>query len=124
SQQTHVIDGTGVKIGILSDSFNTAGIADSMQTDIANGYLPANTTILQDYAGGTDEGRAMAELVHEIAPGASILFATAFNGEASFAANIIALAAAGAKIIVDDVGYFDEPAYQDGVIAQAVDYVT
>lgn len=120
----NTIDGTGVTVGILSDSFNTSGGADTMKTDIAKGYLPANTHILQDWAGGTDEGRAMAEIVHEIAPGASILFATAFNGEAAFAANIVALAKAGAKVIVDDVSYFAEPAYQDGVIAQAVNYVT
>jgi hypothetical protein len=118
------IDGTGVTVGILSDSFNTAGLADTMQTDIKNGYLPADTHILQDFSGGSDEGRALAQIVHEVAPGASILFATAFAGEASFANNIIALAKAGAKVIIDDVGYFDEPAYQDGVIAQAVDYVT
>jgi hypothetical protein len=104
------ITGTGVTVGILSDSFNTSGSADTMRTDIANGYLPANTRILQDSPHGTDEGRAMAELVHEIAPGASILFATANGGQAGFAHNIIALAQAGAKVIVDDVGYFAEPA--------------
>ena len=122
--QTFTIDGTGVTVGIISDSFNTLGRHENMRTDIRNGLLPADTHILQDYPHGTDEGRALGQLVHEIAPGASILFATAFYGEASFAENIIRLAQHGAKVIIDDVGYFDEPAYQDGVIAQAVDYVT
>jgi Ca2+-binding RTX toxin-like protein len=65
----------------------------------------------------------MAQIVHDVAPGASIMFETAFNGMASFASNIVALANAGAKVIVDDVTYFYETAYQDGIIAQAVDQV-
>jgi hypothetical protein len=120
----HLIDGTGVTVGIISDSFNTLGARETMRTDIAKGLLPADTHILQDFPHGTDEGRALGQIIHEIAPGASLLFATAYYGEASFAENIIRLAQAGAKVIIDDVGYFDEPAYQDGVIAQAVDYVT
>src|SRR5262249_48758162 len=83
-------------------------------------------TVLQDEPGcssGTDEGRAMLQIVHDVAPGAGLSFATAFAGMASFAANIRALAGAGARVIVDDVIYFGEPLFQDGVIAQAVDSV-
>ena len=120
AQTQFSVNGTGVTVGILSDSFNTSGNADTMATDIANGYLPADTQDLADSPNGTDEGRAMAQIVHEIAPGASILFETGNNGEASFAANILDLAAHGAKIIVDDLGYADEPAYQDGIVAQAI----
>src|SRR5262249_48853492 len=83
--------------------------------------------VIQDgpAAGATDEGRAMLENVHDIAPGASLAFATAFLGPVSFANNIRALAnQAGAKIIVDDVGYRDEPMFQDGEISQAAIDVT
>ena len=70
---------------------------------------------------GIDEGRAMLEIVHDIAPGSDLLFATAALGQASFAANIAALQAAGADVIIDDWFYFEEPFFQDGVISQAVD---
>jgi hypothetical protein len=70
-----------------------------------------------------DEGRAMLQIVHDVAPGASLSFYTAENGEADFASGIGKLAAAGAKVIADDVGYFDEPFFQDGILAQAIDAV-
>ena len=71
----------------------------------------------------TDEGRAILQIVHAIAPGAGLAFYTAVNSEADFANGIEKLAAAGAKVIDDDVGYPDEPFFQDGLIAQAVDTV-
>ena len=129
------VDGTGLKIGVISDSFDTAtvnggnGLPDTMATNIASGDLGADTVVLQDYGvrgtatHGTDEGRGMAQLVHDIAPGAQIMFATGNLGEAGFANNIIALANAGAKVIVDDLQYYFEPAFQNGVIAQAVNTV-
>ena len=63
------------------------------------------------------------QIVHDVAPGSSLAFASAFNGSASFATNIQSLAAAGAKVIVDDVIYLGEPMFQDGIIAQAVNNV-
>jgi Ca2+-binding RTX toxin-like protein len=122
ARATYHVDGTGITVGVISDSFNALG---GMDTDKSTNDLPANTTILSDYYGSdaTDEGRAMAQIVHDVAPGASIEFATAYDTEASFANAIISLAQSGAKVIVDDVLYFAEPAYQDGIIAQAVNEV-
>ena len=65
----------------------------------------------------------MMEIIHDVAPGASQAFHTAFEGQASFAQGIIDLANAGAKVITDDILYFAEPLFQDGIIAQAVDLV-
>ena len=73
---------------------------------------------------GADVGGAMTQIVHDLAPGANLDFASAFNGELSFANNIRALYNAGAKVIADDVVYFNEPFYQDGPIAVAVNEVT
>jgi|SRR5579863_4736962 len=121
ARSTFGVSGAGVKIGILSDSFNVNGGAAQ---DEADGALPASgvTVLAEGPAGSTDEGRAMAEVVHSIAPGAQLLFATAEGGEQAFANNITALVNAGAKIIVDDITYFEEPFFQDGgPIDQAIE---
>jgi len=110
-------DGTGVKVGVLSDG------VDHMASAQASGDLPPNVVVLPGYEGEGDEGTAMLEIVHDIAPGAQLYFATAFITELAFADAILALADAGCKVIVDDVGYFAEPMFEDGPIAQAVDEV-
>jgi Ca2+-binding RTX toxin-like protein len=116
--------GAGIRVGILSDSYDVNGRAAAA---VAQGLLPAGgngigATVLQEGpAGSTDEGQAMAELVHATAPDAQLYFASSNNGEASFAANIAALAAAGCQVIVDDTLYEDEPFFQiAGPIDQAV----
>ncbi len=113
--------GTGSKVGVLSDSFNCLG---GYAADVGTNDLPAGVDILSDLTSGcTDEGRAMAQIVYDVAAGAGLAFHTAFNGEADFAQGILDLAAAGSTVIVDDVAYFAEPMFQDGVISQAVDAV-
>jgi subtilisin family serine protease len=111
------VDGAGVKIGVLSDS------VDYLATVQETGDLP-HVTVLEDFPGLTGEGTAMLEIVHDLAPGAELYFATAWKGPAGFAANIEALGAAGCHVIVDDVGYFNESPFQDDIISQAVNSVT
>jgi hypothetical protein len=134
ARSAFAVDGTGVTVGILSDSFDrNPAAATHAAGDVASGDLPGpgspcgSTTpvrVLDDReSGGGDEGRAMAQIVHDLAPGASVSFASAFTGESGFAANIRALAADGAKVIVDDVAYFQEPFFQDGPVAVAVNDV-
>lgn len=129
------VEGTGVRVGILSDSFDRDPFAPTgAAEDVASGDLPGpgnpcgHTTqveVLDDSESeGADEGRAMAQIVHDLAPGAALSFATAFAGEPGFAGNIKALAEAGAKAIVDDVSYFEEPFFQEGPIGVAVSEVT
>jgi hypothetical protein len=121
ARSTYGVSGSNIKIGIISDSFNALG---GYPTGFASGDLPT-VNIVKDDA-GSDEGRAMAEIVHDVAPGAQILFHSAFNNNTSTAkgvsiANAInALVAAGANVIVDDVGYANQPIYQLDRAAQAV----
>jgi subtilisin family serine protease len=122
ARATFGVDGTGVTVGVLSDSFNCRSGAAA---DVASGDLSPVTVIQEDpsCSAATDEGRAMLQLVHDVAPGASLAFATAATGQAGLASNILALQTAGAGVIVDDFLYFAEPMFQDGIIAQAVDAV-
>ena len=113
------IDGTGVKICVLSDG------VDSLATLQGAGQLPA-VDVVSGQAGTGDEGTAMLQIVHDMAPNAALGFATAFTSDVSFAANIVTLRNAphNCDIIVDDVTYFEEGAFQDGIIAQSVNTVT
>ena len=130
ARAAHAVDGSGETVGILSDSFDTAsGAPTNAATDVATGDLPGvgnacgrTTPVLvqSDFAGGADEGRAMAQLVHDLAPGARLAFATAFNGDLDFANQITALRTVNhADVLVDDVSYFNEPFFQNGPIANA-----
>ena len=112
------VDGTGVTVGVLSNSYDCAAAAAG---DVTSGDLPSGVNLLQDNCPNPDEGRAMMQIIHDVAPGAALAFHTAIGGQAAFANGISSLVAAGANIIVDDVFYFGEPMFQDGVIAQAVD---
>jgi subtilisin family serine protease len=129
------VTGAGQTVGVLSDSFNAAafGCADALdpgvrmttaEEDVASGDLPVVDVVEEIFeCGSVDEGRGMAQHIYDVAPGADISFHSAFNGYASFAQGIIDLADAGASVIVDDVFYFAEPMFMDGLIAQAVDEV-
>lgn len=118
-------DGTGVTVGVLSNSYDVSGNG-SAQDDIDSGDLPPldRIDVLQDAASGTDEGRAMMQILHDVAPGADLAFHTAVGGQANFAQGIRELAQAGSGVITDDILYFAEPMFQDGVIADAIEDVS
>ncbi len=137
ARATFDVDGSGVKVGVLSDSFDNAPVASTIASeDVASGDLPgrgnpcgyADPVDLVDDgfadSDASDEGRAMAQIVHDLAPGAEVAFATAFTGISSFAENIRALRDAGAKVILDDISYFEEPFFQEGPVGVAVSEVT
>jgi Subtilase family len=129
-------DGSGVEVGILSDSFDQDKSAATREADDVEGEdLPGAAStcgwttpieIVQPYEPepgdpeAADEGRAMGQIVHDLAPGASLSFASAFNGLFSFAENIEDLRDADADVIVDDVSYPIEPFFQEGPVSVAV----
>ncbi|MBS1796458.1 MAG: S8 family serine peptidase [Acidobacteria bacterium] len=122
-------DGTGVKIGVISNGVT------SLATSQGLGDL-GPVTVLPGQTGSGDEGTAMLEVIHDIAPGAQLFFATGNPTSAQFAQNIRDLRTAGCDIIVDDLFYFAESPFQDGqgplvvsntnggVVTQAVNDVT
>ncbi|MEO9157160.1 MAG: S8 family serine peptidase, partial [Kofleriaceae bacterium] len=117
ARKQYNVDGTGVTVGVLSDS------NDGQEDAIASGDLPADTITVpgQDGRPGAGEGTAMMEIVHDLAPGAKLAFASAFNSPESFADNIRTLRFTyHCDVIVDDVIYYFESPYEDDIIAQAV----
>src|SRR5258708_11977199 len=152
------LDGAGITVGIISDSYDcypvyaangvpaaglngyaNNGFNTTAAGDAATGDLPASVNVLKDATCMSygpplqlpfgDEGRALMQVIHDVAPGAGLAFYTAENSEADFATGIgklgatVANGGAGAKVIVEDVGYFDEPFFQDGLVAQAINAV-
>ncbi|AXW60818.1 serine protease [Ralstonia solanacearum] len=147
------LTGKGITVGIVSDSFNCNselnqnasyvaqnGRQDTMEDDVARGELPGKGRIrilkeLRDCSDGTDEGRAIAEILHDVAPGADIVFYSGYGGLAEFAqgvetlalpkdkTNAKGLAGGGAQVIIDDLQYSYEPAFQSGIVGAAIDNV-
>jgi hypothetical protein len=103
ARSAHGVDGTGITVGVLSDAYDTLGGAAA---GIASGDLPAGGVPVlggeSPYCGALifciDEGRAMLEIVHDIAPGAGLVFHTGLGGIADYATGIEDLAAAGADV--------------------------
>ena len=103
------ITGEGVTVGVISDG------ADNLGHSIASGDLPGSVEVLKPGEG--DEGTAMMEIIHDVAPGAGLVFYSPTTS-ADMVAGINALAAAGARIVVDDLLFLDEPKFEDGMIAK------
>jgi len=161
-------DGSGVKVGVLSDSVreqpffdipfedeNEDGLNDFRFTELeeldgleystALGELPGRVrrndlgeidlvrpavTVVDEleiddnpFARNRDEGRAMLEIIHDVAPGADLSFATAIRSLQSFADNVRALREDGADVIVDDVGYADQSPFSEDVVSDAANDV-
>ncbi|HEY0954980.1 MAG TPA: S8 family serine peptidase [Roseateles sp.] len=123
--------GAGITVGVLSDSYDSSPLSFTTvraANDIASGDLKPPKFVIDLGAdpSNSDEGRAMMQIVTDVAPAADLCFATAFAGEAAFANNIRTLRthpACNADVIVDDVFYYDEPFFSDGQVAQAVNDV-
>lgn len=131
------LDGQGVKIGVLSDSYNAKGGA---QHDVDEGDLPGvklngqpnensePVQIIQDLLNGQtvkDEGRAILQILSDVAPNAKLAFSTGFLTAGHFANAISTLASPDlpggrCDILVDDITYITEPFLRDGIVARTV----
>ena len=132
------ITGQGITIGILSDSFDNISAGPHAADDVSTNDLPnmgvpdgrPGLKFLSDGAGeasgDTDEGRALAQIAYDVAPGISLCFASVDAGSVAFAKNIRRLrtdSSCLADILADDIQFIDEPMFSDGPIAQAIDDV-
>jgi subtilisin family serine protease len=106
------ITGAGIKIGIISDGVE--GINES----IASGALPENVHVLSP--GNGKEGTVILEVVHEVSPGAELYFRSTGGNKLEFNRAVDALVDEGCQIICDDVGWPDEPFFEDGIVASHV----
>ena len=117
--------GAGIKVGVLSSSLGDGNGAYA--NALASGQITTNILSYLPGQFGADndaEGLAMCEIVHDLAPDATIIFATGEIAEAQMASNIVSLAQAGCRVICDDVYNADESPFQDGIIAQAINTVS
>jgi subtilisin family serine protease len=135
ARQLFGLDGKGIKVGIISDSFNSLS---GLSENVKSGDLPGNAnpfgyrqpvTILADSNKPlSDEGRALGQIIHDIAPGAELFFHTftqedrddLFSDEESFAKAVSTLTAAGVDIIVEDA-VIPASLLQDGKAAKAIE---
>ena len=105
--------GNGIKVGVISDGVDD--IASSQATD----DLPSAVNVLDNSYGG-NEGTAMLEIINDLAPGAELYFSQGVTSSLAFINSVNNLIDASCDIIVDDIGYFGEPSFEEGPIASAV----
>jgi len=136
------IDGSGMTIAAMSDSFDTQTAAPTATDDVANFDLPGaasnpiNTqpveVLVDSPAPASDEGRGMVQILHKMAPRARLGFASGSLGEVAFAESIrklanlpghTGIAGFNADVITDDISYGGEPFFGETIIGAAIDEV-
>ena len=130
------LDGFGITIGALSNSYNTYTTYPASK-DVSTGDLPGKAdpdgaspevVLMKEGPAGDDEGRGILQIINDLAPKARLCFSTAYSSPTAFANHILDLAnpkgRCHADIIDDDVGYSNEPDFSDeNVISAAVNQV-
>ncbi|QBA63757.1 S8 family peptidase [Muriicola soli] len=134
------VDGTGVNIVVFSNSFDAnppeAGQPSNEAIDVGNGDLPGiagngnpngyNTpvNVIKEYPYTfgqlSDEGRAMLQIAHDIAPGANLAFRTAVLSPRDFELGVKNLIPSVNTIALDDITFPGEPAFGISNIGKAI----
>ncbi|MFH1262971.1 MAG: S8 family serine peptidase [Pseudomonadota bacterium] len=107
--------GSHARVGVISDG------VDNLAESVASGDLPSGITTHGTCTMPTtcNEGTAILEIIHDIAPGAALSFG-AVGTDLEFIQRLDDLEADNCQIIIDDLGFYDEPVFEDGQIALAV----
>jgi len=114
--------GLGIKVGVISDGIN--GIAASQASaDIPSTYQAQSARADNNLNAGA-EGLAMMEIVHDLAPSAPLAFSNPNTSVEMLNAIQILDTTFNCKVIVDDLGFYGQPWFEDGPIANQVKTTT
>ncbi|NLV26647.1 MAG: tetratricopeptide repeat protein [Methanomicrobiales archaeon] len=106
-------DGSGIIVGVISNG--AKGLSEAQKS----GDLPGDVVILKDGKGS--EGIAMMEIIHDIVPNATLVYHDFGGGrDDKFIEAFQNLIKAGASIIVEDVGNYEVPYFEDGNLASEI----
>lgn len=131
------VDGRGVKIGVISDSFDKQPFTQKSNAtiDVENGDLPGvgnpndyltPVDVVKEFEGpvASDEGRAMMHIIHDIVPSAELAFYSGIESPREFELGVQGLDLAGCDVIVDDITFITEPFFGLGRVSQAIQTFT
>jgi hypothetical protein len=131
------VDGRGVKIGVISDSFDKQPFTQKSNAtiDVENGDLPGvgnpndfliPVDVVKEFEGSvaSDEGRAMMHIIHDIVPSAELAFYSGIESPREFELGVQGLDLAGCDVIVDDITFITEPFFGLGRVSQAIQTFT
>jgi uncharacterized repeat protein (TIGR01451 family) len=102
------ITGAGVTVGVISNGVTNLAAAQAVNELPAVGVLAV---------GVGDEGTAMLEIVHDMAPNAALMFHATGAGVMGHVNALNTLFAAGAHVITEDIAFDAQPAFQKGLAA-------
>lgn len=106
--------GAGIRIGAISDGVQHRSTAQ------ATGDLPPTFTIDPTRPGRGDEGTALLEIAHDVAPAAPLAFSGPGTSLEFIAGLNYLVNTAGCRVVFDAYGFYDEPYFEDGPVALAV----
>lgn len=105
------LTGKGITVGVISDG------VDGLSDLITAGELPP-VKVLSNKVGG-DEGTAMLQIIHDIAPDATLMFHDRGSSQIEYVHALDQLIINGSQIICDDITYV-EPFFEDGYVSQNI----
>ena len=122
------VGGTPIKVGVISSGMQYYINSEQSGDLPAVGWVSSHGFDSRNYSDA--EGTAMMEIIHDLAPGASLTFGAVgtdpidnYSSTPLDMANVINTmsTSAGCKVIVDDIGWnYGEPWFSDGDIASAI----
>ncbi len=137
------VDGTGTELIVFSNSYDAnppeAGQPTNEAIDVGNGDLPGiagngnpngydtPVRVIKEYPYTfgqiSDEGRAMLQIAHDIAPGANLAFRTGVLSPRDFELGIREFIGSQNKVLVDDITFPGEKAFGISNIGRAIQEV-